>query len=108
MMEDYKRWKIILEASRVKLAVKKCTYYAVDWIFSRGGKPTMKEYGTIQEQESFRETYVCRISITESQKLLGHFISPKESRRTQTTQIRELCNKFNGIRQQDNLKSQRI
>ena len=50
MMEDYSRWKIILEASGGKLAVEKCTYYAIDWNFSRGGKQTMKEYGTPQEQ----------------------------------------------------------
>ena len=103
MMEDYKRWKMLLEASGGKLEVEKCTYYAVDWNFSRGGKPAMQEYGTIQEQESFRESHVQRISITESHKSLGHFISPKESRRMQITQIRELCNKFNGILQQDSL-----
>ena len=105
MMEDYNRWKIILEARGGKLVVEKCTYYAIDWNFSRGGKPTMKEYGTPQERESFRDTYVCRIGITESHKLLGHFISSKESRRMQTTQIRELCIKFNGILQQDNLST---
>ena len=65
----------------------------------------MKEYGTPQEQESFGDAHVRRIGITESHKSLGHFISPKESRRTQTTQIREVCTKFNGILQQDNLST---
>ena len=36
MISDYKRWKNIMEASGGKIATEKCTYYAMDWEFSRG------------------------------------------------------------------------
>ena len=44
-----------------------------------------------------------RVSITEFHKSLGHLISPKESRRIQTMQLKEFCDRFDSILQQKNL-----
>jgi hypothetical protein len=65
----------------------------------------MKEYATTSDQAGIESSSVRRISITEPHKLLGHLISPKESSRTQTTQLQEICNKFNGILQQESLST---
>jgi hypothetical protein len=40
MMTYYAQWEELLEACGGKLAVEKCTYYALDWDFSRGKEPT--------------------------------------------------------------------
>jgi hypothetical protein len=60
---------------------------------------------TTSDQSGIRNSSVRRISIKESHKLLAHLISPKDSSRTQTTQIQEICNKFNWILQQDILNT---
>ena len=83
MMVYYNQWKELLEARGDKLAVEKCTYYAVDWDFSRVGKPSMKECATATKQVGIDNTSVRRIIIMESNKLLGHLISPKESTKSQ-------------------------
>jgi hypothetical protein len=97
MISDNNRWKAILEASEGKLAIGKCTYYALDWEFSRGGKPAMKDYKIQSTHTDFESSNIRRISINELHKSLGHFISPKDPGRTQVLQLREISNKFQGI-----------
>jgi hypothetical protein len=97
MISDNNRWKAILEASEGKLAIEKCTYYALDWEFSRGGKPAMKDYKVQSTHTDFVSSNIRRISINELHKSLGHFISPKDPGRTQVLQLREISNKFQGI-----------
>ena len=65
MIRDYNRWKEILEASGGKLAIDKCTYYALDWEFSRGGKPAMKDYKVQSTKTDFDSSNIRRISINE-------------------------------------------
>ena len=65
----------------------------------------MKDYETASDQAGIESSSVRRISITESHKSLGHLISPKESSRTQIAQLRDICNEFIGILQQDSLNT---
>jgi Reverse transcriptase (RNA-dependent DNA polymerase) len=99
MCRDYYRWKKILETSGGKLAPEKCSFYAIDWEFSRGGKPEMKDLITKEADSTGNTLTATRINISEYHKSLGHMISPKEPARTQIIQVREICDRFNSILQ---------
>jgi hypothetical protein len=43
MIRDYNWWKMILASCGGKIASEICSFYAIDWEFSRGGKPVMKD-----------------------------------------------------------------
>ena len=94
MIRDYKRWKNILEASGGKIATEKCTYYAIDWEFSRGGKPEMKNLKLATAQKEDKSFNVKRIRITGFHKSLGHLVSPKDSGQTQITQLEKYAIDF--------------
>jgi hypothetical protein len=94
MISDYNQWKAILEASGGKLAIKKCTYYGLEWEFSSGGKPSMKDYKIQSTLTDFEHSNIRRIIINEYHQSLGHLISPKDPGRTKILQLREISNKF--------------
>ena len=63
----------------------------------------MKDHN-INEDHLQREGFLTkRVSTSEFHKSLGHLISPKEPRRIQMMQLKEVCDRFDGILQQNNL-----
>ena len=103
MSEDYYKWKDILETSGGTLAPEKCSYYAMGWEFSRGGKPEMKDLDISDYQISHPQLIANKVRASESHRSLGHNISPKEPRKAQKSQLKEVEERFIGILQKNQL-----
>jgi hypothetical protein len=78
MTRDSQRWQSILAASGGKLASDKSTFYAIDWEFTTGGKPVMRDLHIKSDQLQCDSLSAKRISVSNYHKSLGHLISPKD------------------------------
>ena len=105
MSEDFSQWKNILEASGGKLATEKCSYYAIGWIFSRGGKPEMVDFSSGNQNDLHQDFSANKIDIADHHKSLGHRMSPKDPSKAQINHMKDIEDRFVGILNQNHLTS---
>ena len=97
MLRYYNWWKQILEISVGEFSEEKNTYYALDWAFSIGGKPTMIDAFVMLDSARKDQLKGQQIKITKNHKSLGHLISPKNQENAHIQQMQQLGARFNSI-----------